>query len=143
MQDWTESTDPSIRYFSGKAIYTNRITLDKLPQKALYLDLGKVMVMAKVKINGQYVGGVWTTPYRLPVGDFLRKGENLIEVEVVNNWRNRLIGDASLPEKERGTWTNVNPWECRVASTIVRFDRTGGNTGLFLRITAPACVVFE
>ena len=110
LQDWTENTDPSIRYFSGKAIYTNRITLDKLPQKALYLDLGKVMVMAKVKINGQYVGGVWTTPYRLPVGDFLRKGENLIEVEVVNNWRNRLIGDASLPEKERGTWTNVNPW---------------------------------
>ena len=110
LQDWTEGTDPSIRYFSGKAIYTNRITLDKLPQKALYLDLGKVMVMAKVKINGQYVGGVWTTPYRLPVGDFLRKGENLIEVEVVNNWRNRLIGDASLPEKERGTWTNVNPW---------------------------------
>lgn len=110
LQDWTESTDPSIRYFSGKAIYTNRITLDKLPQKALYLDLGKVIVMAKVKINGQYVGGVWTTPYRLPVGDFLRKGENLIEVEVVNNWRNRLIGDASLPEKERGTWTNVNPW---------------------------------
>ncbi|WP_289834320.1 glycosyl hydrolase, partial [Parabacteroides goldsteinii] len=98
LQDWTESTDPSIRYFSGKAIYTNRITLDELPQKALYLDLGKVMVMAKVKINGQYVGGVWTTPYRLPVGDFLRKGENLIEVEVVNNWRNRLIGDASLPE---------------------------------------------
>ena len=110
LQDWTESTDPSIRYFSGKAIYTNRITLDELPQKALYLDLGKVMVMAKVKINGQYVGGVWTTPYRPPVGDFLRKGENLIEVEVVNNWRNRLIGDASLPEKERGTWTNVNPW---------------------------------
>lgn len=110
LQDWTESTDPSIRYFSGKAIYTNRITLDELPQKALYLDLGKVMVMAKVKINGQYVGGVWTTPYRLPVGDFLRKGENLIGVEVVNNWRNRLIGDASLPEKERGTWTNVNPW---------------------------------
>ncbi len=110
LQDWTESTDPSIRYFSGKAIYTNRITLDELPQKALYLDLGKVMVMAKVKINGQYVSGVWTTPYRLPVGDFLRKGENLIEVEVVNNWRNRLIGDASLPEKERGTWTNVNPW---------------------------------
>lgn len=110
LQDWTENTDPSIRYFSGKAIYTNRITLDELPQKVLYLDLGKVMVMAKVKINGQYVGGVWTTPYRLPVGDFLRKGENLIEVEVVNNWRNRLIGDASLPEKERGTWTNVNPW---------------------------------
>ena len=69
------------------------------------------MVMAKVKINGQYAGGVWTTPYRLPVGEFLQKGENLIEVEVVNNWMNRLIGDDALPEKERATWTNVNPWK--------------------------------
>lgn len=111
LQDWTMHADPSIRYFSGKAVYTNRITLDELPQKALYLDLGKVMVMAKVKINGQYAGGVWTTPYRLPVGEFLQKGENLIEVEVVNNWMNRLIGDDALPEKERATWTNVNPWK--------------------------------
>lgn len=110
LQDWTGHADPSIRYFSGKAVYTNRITLDKLPQKALYLDLGKVMVMAKVKINGQYAGGVWTTPYRLPVGELLREGENLIEVEVANNWMNRLIGDSRLPEKERATWTNVNPW---------------------------------
>lgn len=111
LQDWITHTDPTIRYFSGKAVYTNRITLDELPQKALYLDLGKVMVMAKVRINGQYAGGVWTTPYRLPVGAFLQKGENLIEVEVVNNWMNRLIGDSLLPEEERTTWTNVNPWK--------------------------------
>lgn len=111
LQDWITNTDPSIRYFSGTAVYTNRITLDELPQKALYLDLGKVMVMAKVKINGQYVGGVWTTPYRLPVSDYLRKGENVIEVEVVNNWRNRLIGDDALPEKERATWANLNFWK--------------------------------
>lgn len=110
LQDWAKHTDPAIRYFSGKAVYTNRITLDELPTKALYLDLGKVMVMAKVKINGQYAGGVWTTPYRLPIGEYLKKGENLIEVEVVNNWQNRLIGDSMLPEAERATWTNVNPW---------------------------------
>ncbi|MFR8355039.1 MAG: glycosylhydrolase-like jelly roll fold domain-containing protein [Parabacteroides sp.] len=105
-----ESTDPSIRYFSESNLYQPDHFERGPPQKALYLDLGKVMVMAKVKINGQYVGGGYGQPSRLPVGDFLRKGENLIEVEVVNNWRNRLIGDASLPEKERGTWTNVNPW---------------------------------
>lgn len=111
LKDWTTSADASIRYFSGKAVYTNRITLPELPQKPLYLDLGKVMVMAKVKVNGQYAGGVWTMPYRLPVGEYLVEGENLIEVEVVNNWMNRLIGDSLLPEQERGTWTNVNPWK--------------------------------
>lgn len=111
LQDWSRSEDPAIRYFSGKAIYTNKITLNELPAKSLYLDLGKVMIMAKVKINGQYAGGVWTTPYRLPVGEYLKQGENLIEVEVVNNWMNRLIGDKNLPEGEGTTWTNVNPWK--------------------------------
>lgn len=111
LQDWSQSEDPAIRYFSGKAIYTNKITLNELPAKRLYLDLGKVMIMAKVKINGQYAGGVWTTPYRLPVGEYLKQGENQIEVEVVNNWMNRLIGDKNLPEGEGTTWTNVNPWK--------------------------------
>lgn len=111
LQDWSRNEDPAIRYFSGKAIYTNKVTLNELPAKSLYLDLGKVMIMAKVKINGQYAGGVWTTPYRLPIGEYLKEGENLIEVEVVNNWMNRLIGDRNLPEGEGTTWTNVNPWK--------------------------------
>lgn len=110
LQDWTQHADPSIRYFSGKAVYTNKIVLDEIPRKSLYLDLGKVMVMAKVKINGKYAGGVWTTPYRLPINEFLQKGENQIEVEVANNWMNRLIGDSRLPESERATWTNINPY---------------------------------
>ena len=86
-------------------------------RKVLVIDNNEIrkkketIKMAKVKINGQYVGGVWTTPYRLPVSDYLRKGENVIEVEVVNNWRNRLIGDDALPEKERATWANLNFWK--------------------------------
>lgn len=110
LQDWTTSEDERIKYFSGDAVYTTTLSLENLPGKELYIDLGKVMVMAKVKVNGKDAGGVWTKPYRVNVSDLLRKGENKIEIEVVNNWMNRLIGDQRLPEAERGTWTNINPW---------------------------------
>jgi hypothetical protein len=68
------------------------------------------MVTAKVRINGVYAGGVWTDPYRLNITKLLKEGENTLEVEVANNWMNRLIGDRQLPEKDRPTWVNVNPW---------------------------------
>jgi hypothetical protein len=68
------------------------------------------MVMAKVVLNGKPAGGVWTYPYRLNVTELLQQGDNALEVTVVNNWQNRLIGDQQLPEQERKTWTNVNPW---------------------------------
>ena len=104
LTDWSKSDNPKIKYFSGTAVYTNTIKLDELPASQLYIDLGKVMVMAKVKINGQYAGGVWTPPYRLNVTQLLKKGKNTVEVEVVNNWCNRLIGEKNLPENERFTF---------------------------------------
>jgi hypothetical protein len=112
LTDWKDSEDERIRYFSGEAVYSTVFTADGLPAaKELYLDIGKAMVMAKVKVNGQYVGGVWTMPYRLNVTDYLRSGENTLEITVVNNWQNRLTGDQRLPEGERPTWTTVNPWK--------------------------------
>jgi hypothetical protein len=82
-------------------VYETEFALKELPQKNLYIDLGNVMVMAKVTLNGQYVGGVWTFPYRLNVTGYLKEGENKLEITVVNNWQNRLIGDQRLPEDQR------------------------------------------
>jgi hypothetical protein len=110
-EDWSQSQDKRIRYYSGKALYKTNFHIESLPDKQLYVDLGKVMVTAKVRINGEYAGGVWTTPYRLNITKLLKAGENTLEVEVANNWMNRLIGDRQLPEKDRRTWVNVNPWE--------------------------------
>lgn len=107
---WNESQDDRIRHFSGTATYTNTFKLKREPLQPVWLDLGRVMVMARVYVNGQYAGGVWTPPYRLNVSQLLRKGVNTLRVEVVNNWQNRLIGDQKLPEQERPTWTSVNPW---------------------------------
>ncbi|MDR0845736.1 MAG: glycoside hydrolase family 2 [Tannerella sp.] len=111
LQDWTKSDDERIRYFSGTARYQTTFSMDKLPGRQVYIDLGKVMVMAKVTLNGQPAGGVWTTPYRLNITGLLKEGPNTLEIDVVNNWMNRLIGDLRLPEKDRKTWVNINPWK--------------------------------
>jgi hypothetical protein len=109
LYDWSESNDERIKYYSGTATYKNTFVIDEIPAKEmLYLNLGKVNVMAEVKINGQIAGGVWTPPWQVDVTNLVKPGINSIEIEVVNNWVNRLIGDSRLPEKERSTWINVN-----------------------------------
>ncbi|MDR1417032.1 MAG: glycoside hydrolase family 2, partial [Prevotellaceae bacterium] len=102
LTDWTQSENEQIRYYSGTAIYKTTLTVDKkLTNEKLYLDLGKVNMMAKVKINNKYVGGVWTMPYRLDVTSQLKNGENSIEIALVNTWVNRIIGDLRLPPEKR------------------------------------------
>lgn len=106
--DWAESADPAVRYFSGTAHYSAGFEVEGAAEQYV-LDLGQVMVMAKVRINGQYAGGVWTPPYKLDITPYVHDGANTIEVDVANNWINRLIGDQLLPESERHTWTHNNP----------------------------------
>ena len=113
LTDWTKSDNEAIRYYSGIAQYENTLSLPTLPPSPVYLNLGRVMVMGKVYVNDQYVGGVWTYPYQVNVSNYLRQGDNKIRVEVVNNWMNRLIGDQRLPESQRKTWTSVNPWNAQ------------------------------
>ena len=113
LSDWADSDDPAIRYFSGTATYTSSFDLGDIQDiepGSVYVDLGKVMVMAKVYLNGVYAGGAWAPPYRVDVSGLLREGRNELKVEVVNDWMNRLIGDQQLPPEQRMTWTPVNPW---------------------------------
>ncbi|MDR0725271.1 MAG: glycoside hydrolase family 2, partial [Prevotellaceae bacterium] len=102
LTDWSKHGNEQIRYYSGLAVYKTTFALDKKNAgKKLYLDLGRVSVMAKVKVNGKYAGGVWTAPYRIDVTSLLKTGENSIEIEVVNTWVNRIVGDLQLPPEKR------------------------------------------
>ena len=65
--------------------------------KRLFLDLGRVEVIAEVKLNGKAIGNVWKFPYRLDITDAVRSPDNDLEIQVTNVWPNRLIGDEQLP----------------------------------------------
>ena len=110
LQDWSKHENENIKYYSGTAIYKTSFDVKGKPQGKLFIDLGSVTAMAKVKINGQYAGGVWTAPYRVDVSGLVNEGENNLEVEVVNTWVNRLIGDQHLLPEERPTWAHSSSW---------------------------------
>ncbi len=110
LEDWALSEDPQVKYFSGKAEYSGSFTLEEKAPRTL-LHLGNVMVLGSVKVNGKDAGHVWTYPYSLDITDLVKTGENSLEIKVYNNWKNRLIGDSQLPEDQRKTWTNIQPWE--------------------------------
>ena len=109
LTDWSQSTDQKIKYYSGTATYKTTFNVKKLSKgNEYFINLGKVSVMAKVKLNGKEIGGVWVAPYRLNVAGLLKEGNNQLEIEVVNLWRNRLIKDKMLPDNEKYTWVEFD-----------------------------------
>ncbi|HEV7612415.1 MAG TPA: glycosyl hydrolase [Steroidobacteraceae bacterium] len=115
LDDWTKRSESSIRFYSGAATYRNVFRVTPGSSKPLYLELGEVKNVAQVRINGSDAGIVWTAPWRVDIGKFVRTGDNVLEIEVVNLWPNRLIGDGDLPEDQRYTKTNVKTYERKLA----------------------------
>ncbi len=107
---WNENADAGIKYFSGTASYTKTIDIpvEWLNQVTTrWLDLGSVKNLAEVIINGQSLGIVWKSPFRVEVSTALKPGKNTLEIRVTNLWVNRLIGDQQPGVKEKITYTTM------------------------------------
>ncbi|PTX91564.1 glycosyl hydrolase [Opitutus sp. ER46] len=107
--NWAEHADAGIRFYSGTATYRQTFDLSPgvAPKAPLALDLGRVRELAEVRLNGRSLGILWAPPFRVDVAGLVRPRGNVLEIDVVNFWPNRLIGDASLPPEQRRTRTNI------------------------------------
>lgn len=103
--DWTSHSDESIRHFAGKATYRTTFVLpESVRGRRLRLDLGKLHDVANVRLNGRPLGTFWIAPWQVDLSEAARVGENVLEVDVINCWYNRLVGDADLPPEKRSTY---------------------------------------
>jgi hypothetical protein len=99
LEDWSKRPEEGIKYYSGVASYRTTFQSNiQRPTSSIVLDLGRVEVMAQVALNGKPLGTLWKPPYRVDVTNSIKSGKNTLEINVVNLWVNRQIGDEQLPE---------------------------------------------
>jgi hypothetical protein len=110
LEDWTNRPEEGIRYYSGIAIYRKTFDLPETvsieTNSPIYLDLGEIHAMARVKLNGDDLGVVWTAPRTVNISPAVKRKGNHLEIDVANLWPNRLIGDEQYPDDgvKNGQW---------------------------------------
>ncbi len=103
LKSWTSHERPGIKYFSGYGTYKKEFTVPDTMlagSRRVVLDLGGVGDVAHVKVNGKDFGTLWKPPFRVDVTEAVKKGQNELEIAVVNTWVNRLIGDDKFPKEK-------------------------------------------
>jgi hypothetical protein len=115
LSSWSEHSDPLVKYYSGTATYHKAFDVPESriskENSRFCLDLGKVEVMARVTLNGRDCGITWKPPYRVEISHALKTGQNKLEIQVVNTWVNRMIGDEQLPlDAEWKDWETLVDW---------------------------------
>jgi hypothetical protein len=105
LTDWTENADKRIKFYSGTAVYRKVIQLAAPASgEQVVLRFSQLGSIARVLLNGKEVSTVWCSPWEADLTPYLKKGENALEIQVVNSLMNRMIGDAALPPAERFTY---------------------------------------
>ncbi len=108
---WTQRPEEGIKYYSGKATYRKIFDLSeelRRRDKRIALDLGELRNVAQVRLNGKDLGILWTKPFRVEITGSVKLSENILEIDIINLWPNRIIGDAASPPERRFTRTNIS-----------------------------------
>jgi hypothetical protein len=101
---WTDLPDPAAKNFSGTARYSTNFVLPGKMTGDYLLDLGKVCESARVRVNGQDSGILWSIPFTARIGKYLKQGNNTIEIEVANLMSNRI----RQMDQQKIVWRNYH-----------------------------------
>ncbi|MCX2476819.1 glycosyl hydrolase [Pedobacter sp. MC2016-05] len=104
---WTKLKDPKLDAFSGTGVYTTKFNLKAKTAKEYVINLHQVNESARVWINGQEVGILWSIPFQARIGKYLKQGSNTIKIEVVNLMANR-IRDMDIKKIEWRKYHEIN-----------------------------------
>lgn len=114
LTDWSKSSDPRIRYFSGTANYEKQFEFAGVTSgERVILRLTHLYQVCTVRINGVEAGTIWAAPYQIDISRFLHSGINRIELAVTNLWPNRIIGDLQPGTTIRYTHTNIRGYTAK------------------------------
>ncbi len=114
LQDWSQRSEPGIKYYSGTAVYKTSFDLPQALHRngdRLSLDLGTVHNLARVFLNGHDLDVLWCDPWQVDITDVVKEKANRLEIHVANLWPNRLIGDKNVPPERQIAWTTWNPYK--------------------------------
>ena len=94
--DW--SKNECLASYSGGAWYRKTVSIPA--GKSVTLDLGNLTASAEVKVNGKPVGIRVSPPWTFDISEFVKPGENRIEVLVCNTLANHY---STVPTRYRGS----------------------------------------
>ncbi|MET3534965.1 glycosyl hydrolase [Chryseobacterium limigenitum] len=105
LEPWTNFyDDPATQSFSGTGVYITDLNVNKRKSDDYLLKFDKLYESAKVIVNGQDAGIVWSIPFEISIGKYLKKGENTIQIEVCNLMANRI----RYMDQNKITWRNYH-----------------------------------
>jgi hypothetical protein len=88
--DW--SLDSELRGLSGRGTYTTSFTVSAADAgNRLRLDLGEVKDVAEITVNGKHAATLLLRPYQADITDYVRPGENSLEITVTNALFNSMV----------------------------------------------------
>ncbi len=90
LQSWTDLGGDEARRFGGTARYRLEFDAPTGAADEWLLDLGDVRDSARVRLNGEAIATAWSIPFRVRLGQKLRPGRNVLEIDVTNLAANRI-----------------------------------------------------
>jgi hypothetical protein len=87
---WTELDNDTLKRNMGTALYKTKFNFTKENDREYRLCLGDVRESAVVKVNGKKAGVLFAVPFEINIGQWLKNGDNAIEIEVTNLPANRI-----------------------------------------------------